>query len=364
VRRWLNFLLVFVVSVGSGVAWSWYRFVTVPIELGRPVAVMVAPGTGASTIARQLAAAGVVRSSHAFLLLARLRDADREFRHGEHHFHGTLRPDDVLAELVSNTSGTVRVTIPEGLTLSEIAKLMDESEIVSADEYLQAACAPEIVAQAAASAASHCTEGYLFPDTYNLAPTMTAAEVVKLQIARFHEVMRGILAELPTNTSNFLVLAPADGIAFGGVLRGEPAQTGIVQRTISLASIIEKETGVTAERGLVASVFHNRIRRGMRLQADPTVVYGLDITGADWDRERLHEYLRQPGPYNTYTEPGLPPGPICNPGELAIRAALIPDQTNFLYFVANADGTHRFSTTLAEHNRAIAEVRRLARRAS
>jgi UPF0755 protein len=364
VQRKLALAIVFLGSVTAGFGWTWYRFLTVPVRIAKPVVVVVEPGESASKIARRLANAGVIRNARGLLLLARLRSADREFRHGEHRFEGLLLPDDVLAELVSHTVGTRRMTIPEGRTLREIARMLEESGIVDAVAYRSAACDPGIVALAGASPDGHCAEGFLFPDTYDFAPTATAEEIVRMQIARFQSVARRVLGELPAGLHNAIVPRPANGIAFGGVRVDEPAHTDILRAAVTLASIIEKETGVDSERALVGSVFHNRIRRGMRLQADPTVVYGLELAGIDWNRGKLHEYLRQPGPYNTYTEHGLPPGPICNPGELALRAALMPEQSEFFYFVANADGTHRFSRTLAEHNRAVADARRRARHAS
>ena len=132
----------------------------------------------------------------------------------------------------------------------------------------------------------------------------------------------------------------------------------LLRRAVTLASIIEKETGLPEERALISSVFHNRLRRGMRLQADPTVIYGLRVAGIPWERAVLHEYVRTPGPYNTYANDGLPPGPIGNPGLAALRAALQPTPSKYLYFVANGDGSHRFSTTLDQHNEAIADLRR------
>lgn len=365
--RALTLLLLFTVATATGLALSWHRFLTVPLTLEAPVTVTIAPGAAAGVIAEDMAQAGLVRNARAFRLLARLRGADREFRHGGHTFEGRLLPDDVLSELVRHTSGTIRVTIPEGRTLYEVAAILEESGIVSADDYVAAACDPELLALCGAAPSGHCAEGYLFPETYNFAPSMTAEEIVRLQVGQFRRVMRGVLegvGQALPDERNALLPQPADRVAYGGVLAAEPAQVDIVRDIVTLASIVEKETGVGEERPLVASVFHNRLRIGMRLQADPTVIYGLEISGTPWERERLHEYLREPGPYNTYTEPGLPPGPICNPGELALRAAAAPVASKYLYFVANLDGTHRFSKSLAEHNRAIAEVRRLARQAS
>ena len=134
-----------------------------------------------------------------------------------------------------------------------------------------------------------------------------------------------------------------------------------VPHIVTMASVIEKETSAAAERGLVSSVFHNRLDRGMRLQADPTVIYGITVRGEEWNGEDLHKHLREPTPYNSYTNKGLPPGPICNPGRDALRAALDPDASEYLYFVASGDGAHAFSKSLQEHNRAVARLRKATR---
>jgi len=174
-----------------------------------------------------------------------------------------------------------------------------------------------------------------------------------------------VLAEASRETENSIFSAErAVGNRPFGVLRDEPSQVDILRAGTVLASVIEKETGLEAERPLVAAVFHNRLRVGMRLQADPTVIYGLEVAGVPFDRTRLHEELRNPGPYNSYTNAGLPPGPICNPGESALRAAFAPVVSKHLYFVANGDGSHQFSHTLIEHNRAVADLRRRVHPAS
>jgi len=359
----VNWALValFCASVAVGAGWAFYRLLTVPVEISRPVTLMIEPGESAGAIASRLERLGVVRHGGALLVLARYRGLDRDFRQGEHHFEGALTPDDVIAELTRHTIGSLRVTVPEGRTWREIGRLLEEKGVVPATEYYAAVCDPDLVAFAGAPPRANCAEGFLFPDTYDLSPAMTAAEIARLQVTRFHQVARRVLAEIPDGISN--VIVPADVTDDGpqGVLRDEPAQIDILRTGVTLASVIEKETGIATERPLVASVFHNRLRRGMRLQADPTVIYGLEISGAPWDRQRLHQYLDQPGPYNSYTQWGLPPGPICNPGASALRAAFVPVESDYFYFVANGDGSHQFSRTLAEHNRAVAVVRRRSR---
>ena len=351
-------------SVFVGAGWAVYRLLTVPVALSRPVTLMIEPGESAGTIANRLEHLGVVRHSGALLALARYRGVDRNFRQGEHHFEGAMTPDEVLAELVSHTEGALRVTIPEGRTWREVGEILEQNGVVAASEYYAAVCDPALVALAGAPPRANCAEGFLFPDTYELSPTMTAAEIARLQVARFHTVAREVLAEIPDGITNVIVPAAVTDGGPQGVLLDEPAQIDLLRTGVTLASVIEKETGIGTERPLVASVFHNRLRRGMRLQADPTVIYGLEISGAPWDRERLHQYLDQPGPYNSYTQWGLPPGPICNPGASALRAAFVPVESDYLYFVANGDGSHHFSRSLAEHNRAVAAVRRRSRAGS
>lgn len=361
-----NLLLValFCASVAVGAGWAFYRLLTVPVSLPRPVTLVVEPGESAGDIAARLERLGVIRHGGALLALARYRGLDRNFRQGEHHFEGALTPDDVIAELVSHTESALRVTIPEGRTWREIGVILEQSGVVTAAEYYAAVCDPALVAFAGAPPRANCAEGFLFPDTYDLSPTMTAADIARLQVTRFHTIARRVLTDIPDGISNVIVPAAVSDGGPEGVLRDEPAQIDLLRTGVTLASVIEKETGIASERALVASVFHNRLRRGMRLQADPTVIYGLEISGAPWDRDRLHQYLDQPGPYNSYTQWGLPPGPICNPGASALRAAFVPVESDYLYFVANGDGSHRFSRTLAEHNRAVADARRRSRAGS
>jgi UPF0755 protein len=358
-----NFFLavLFCGALLVGAGWAVYRLLTVAVPLSRPVTLMVEPGESAGAIAARLEHLGVVRHGGALLVLARYRGVDRDFRQGEHHFEGAMTPDDVLAELVSHTEGSLRVTIPEGRTWREVGKILEQSGVVTADAYYAAVCDTDLLAFAGSPPRANCAEGFLFPDTYDLSPTMTAAEIARLQVSRFHTVAREVLAEIPDGVSN--VIVPTDVTDGGpeGVLRDEPAQIDLLRTGVTLASVIEKETGISSERSLIASVFHNRLRRGMRLQADPTVIYGLEISGSPWDRERLHQYLDKPTPYNSYTQWGLPPGPICNPGASALRAAFVPVESDYLYFVANGDGAHQFSRTLAEHNKAVAEARRRGR---
>jgi UPF0755 protein len=329
----------------STVVVSWYFFflANAPVQIQPPVTIEIEAGTTARETVSALARHGVVRNERVMQFLVRMSGLDREIRFGEHVFKGAMTPERVIEELIRSPRPTRPITIAEGLTLYQVADLLDEAELADAAAYRRAACDHELLGTLGVPAESNCAEGYLFPDTYNLTPGMTAEAVVRLQIQRFRQVMAELSAEVRRAQQ-------AEGDAQGPILK--------LHDTVVVASIIEKETALSDERPLVSSVFHNRLDRGMRLQADPTVIYGLQVTGTPWDGTQLHMRLREPSPYNTYTSDGLPPGPICNPGRESLAAALTPQATDFLYFVAKGDGSHRFSVTLAQHNQAVAKLRR------
>jgi UPF0755 protein len=345
-------VLVILLAAGLRLAYLMTANVTVipPVELD------VKAGATAGQIAAELEERHVIRDARALAILARLLGRDRDIRHGEHRFAGRIDAADVLHELMRTPTATVRVTIPEGLTWREVASLLDSAGIVSADDYAEAVCDPAFIAAAGAGDEANCSEGYLFPDTYALAPGMTAAAIAGIQLKRFQEVIEELLPSTSLPAPNAL-LSPSDVAAadFREVADDGPARNALIRNAVVLASIIEKETSRDQERPVISSVFHNRLLRGMLLQADPTVIYGLIVSGAEWDGNLTRKDLREPLPYNTYVSPGLPPGPICNPGRESLRAALHPASTPYLYFVARGDGTHQFSKTLREHNRAVAQ---------
>ena len=346
-------LLVAVLSTASA-AWVYFAMRT-PVELDSAVDIDVGRGETPQSVAERLQDQGVVRNALVMTLLARLRGTDREIRFGRHRFDGRLTIGDVLEELERAPQPVVRLMVAEGSTWADIAEELERSGIASAADYRAAACDPDVLAGLGALRSANCAEGFLFPDTYNLAPDTSAREIVALQIRRFGEVMSELLAELPSDTDNSLVAVGADDVDW----RSDPtARASIVAKAVVLASIIEKEARLPEERTLISSVFHNRLDRGVRLQADPTVIYGVVNAGLPWDPAMLPRYLREPGPYNTYLVDGLPAGPICNPGRDALRAAFHPEKTNYLYFVARGDGSHEFSSSLDAHNRAVARLRK------
>jgi UPF0755 protein len=303
---------------------------SVPVGIYPPVTFEISAGESPAEVAARLEEAGVIRSARALLLMARFRGKDRLIRHGVHEFGGALSPTAVLMELIRPPRASRRVIIREGMSWADIGLQLERDGILDADEYARAVCEPSFLALSGAHQEANCAEGFLFPDTYSLVPGMSARALVRLQLRKFNEV----IAELARDTG-----LDRDGL----------------NRVLILASIIEKETSRASERELIASVFHNRLGRQMRLQADPTVIYGVLRSNQPWTGNLKREHLRLDGPYNTYRRQGLPAGPISNPGRGALEAALRPAKTDYLYFVARRDGRHHFSRTLAEHNRAVRE---------
>ncbi len=328
-RRLLALVLVAAGAAACGMA----ALTLAPISLpaGQRVVVEIPPGAGASEAARRLAAAGVIRWAPGFRALALITGRARRLQAGEYRFSGTQVPTEVLRRLVSGEVILHEVTIPEGLTLGETVTLLGRSDLEIRGDLEAAARAAGLVQDLDAEADD--LEGYLFPDTYAFPRGVAAETVVKRMVERF----RKIAAELQAR-------------------HGRPRRG--MRAWVTLASLVEKETGEEDERGRVAGVFENRLRIGMPLQCDPTVIYALDRAGAPRTGP-LARQLDFDHPYNTYRYPGLPPGPIANPGREALAAALSPTDTDELYFVADGSGGHRFSRTLEEHNRAVRAWRRL-----
>lgn len=286
-------------------------------------AVYIPRGAGAGRIAKALAEEGIVRSRWAFLLLATLRGDLRRLKPGEYRFVMPAPLGQVVATVADGRTVTHLLTVPEGFTVREVAERL-EAEALADPTRFQALTQDEAFARRLGLEVPSL-EGYLFPDTYRLTRGMTEEEILALMVSRFREV-------------------------FGEAEERQARDRGMDRHAIViLASLIEKEVQVDRERPLVSAVFHNRLQRNMPLQADPSILYSLPekrgrLTRAD---------LRRPDPYNTYVNLGLPPGPIANPGQASIRAALDPADVGYLYFVSKNDGTHAFSRTLAEHERAV-----------
>ena len=294
---------------------------------------MVAPGSSARRVLDQLAEHGLLPSRLAGRVYLAAAGAGRSFRFGHYRIAARTRPVDVLERLLEGMVETVRVTVVEGLPAGELGELCTAAGIGTAEQWRRVIAHGEQVRDLAPEASS--LEGFLFPDTYLFASGITAEEAGRHMVARFREVWLELTRDA----------ADAPDSAF---------------ETVILASLVEAETSVPEERARIAGVFRNRLARGMLLQCDPTVVYALKRRG-EWQGRLLRRHWSLDDPYNTYRYGGLPPGPINSPGRAALGAALEPESHQLLYFVARAGGGHTFSRTLAEHNRAVDELRRSRR---
>lgn len=296
-----------------------------------PVTLDYAPGMSGAELAAELQVRGVVRSALVFQAY-RLLHRDRVLQAGEYEFSEPASVREVFDKLAEGRVKLYSITVPEGLTRFETAERVGRSRFGTAEEFLKLTADPTPIRDLFPTAET--LEGCLFPDTYLLTRDAGPKELLAAMLARFREAFR------PEGTAT--PLAPYDALV--------------------MASLIEKETAVEDERSLVSSVYHNRLRIGMLMQCDPTVIYGLLLE----DRYKGKLYLKDlqhDSPYNTYKYAGLPPGPIASPGRSSIAAALNPADTKFLYFVARSEGRpeHVFSKTLTEHNRAVAQYRRTQR---
>ncbi|HEX9079680.1 MAG TPA: endolytic transglycosylase MltG [Desulfuromonadaceae bacterium] len=304
---------------------GWYLFcLFVPPGSGSSVHdVSFPPGTGIRKLAQELKTAGVIRSSWHFILVARLRGQARRLKAGDYRLTDAMTPTRILRKLEAGDVDYRRFVLPEGYSIYQAAELLEQSGYFSKEAFLKACRDPALLARLHIQGES--VEGYLFPATYNLALGSSEEQLIGQMVERFNRAYAGLTG----------------GGEAGGRNRRE---------IVTLASIIEKEAVTASEKPLIASVFCNRLRLGMPLQSDPTAVYGVRAFGGKVTRADIGRR----SPYNTYLVTGLPPGPIGNPGSEALRAALHPASTNYLYFVARQDGTHQFSHTLNEHNRAVA----------
>lgn len=299
-------------------------------------AVVVIPaGTSFPETAARLEKAGVVTSAERLRLLSKLRGDARQIKAGEYAFAQEATPGEILDRLIAGDVRHGRVTIPEGFSLKEIAGALKGAGFAETDALIRLAGDRAFLKGLGIEASS--LEGYIFPDTYAFIPGMPAEGLLRTMVG---ELKARLTPELTT-------AAAARGLS--------------VHQLLTLASIIQKEAGNRQEMPLISAVFHNRLKSRMRLQADPTVIYG--ITGFDGNLTRAHLSATS-NPYNTYRIPGLPPGPIASPGLDALRAAAHPAPVDYLYFVACGNGTHVFASTLPEHNRNVQRFQRARRSAS
>lgn len=312
-------LLLSTLFIATDVALFLNRAVAPP----EPTVIDIAPGSSLHSVSRRLAEQGVISRPFYFKQLARHQQVQGAIQAGRYKFLQPSRPAQILNRLVTGDVIRHPLTIQEGLTLQEIAQKVEREGFGSADRFLERAQSPELLELISAEIDS--LEGYLFPETYRLDKRADEDRLIRAMVEEFNK----------RTPSEWRQAAAERGLS--------------LHEWVTLASIIEKETGLTEEMPRISGVFYNRLEKGMRLQTDPTVIYGLD----HFDGNLTRAHLRTPTPYNTYTTHGLPPGPICNPGAEALRAAAFPESVDYLYFVSRGDGSHHFSRTLTEHNKAV-----------
>lgn len=310
--------------VGGGI--FFWRALSVPYKGFEEPSVLVEVERGHSVpaIMRRLQSKGVLRDEVIPTLYMRTLRRGVSLKAGLYRFEGASTPLDVIDKLARGDVEMASVTIREGLDRFQIARIMAEAGFGTSEQWEELTASADLVSDLDSEATS--LEGYLFPDTYTLTPGTSARVVVDAMVNNFRNRFGEELAFISNGLS--------------------------VHETVTLASIVETEARIPDERPVVASVYLNRVRRGMLLQADPTLIYALKLED-QWDGNLTRENLRTDSPYNTYVTPGFPPGPIANPGLASLRAAASPAQTDFLYFVSRNDGSHVFARTLAEHNRNV-----------
>ena len=322
-----------VVAAAGGLAgYQMIRWANAPVISSSvhppPKIVLIPQRAPFQQVASLLAREGLIKSRIAFIVLGKVHDAERKVHPGEYELSPAMRPADILDVLVSGRVVLHPVTIPEGYTMLQIAEVLAQQQITDRAEFLRLAKDPPFIQTLGIPADT--LEGYLFPDTYRFPRPSQARDVIKTMVDQWSHVFN----EEWRARAKDLELTP--------------------HQVLTLASVIEKETGAGDERPQISSVFHNRLKRKIPLQSDPTVIYGLTTFDGN-----LHKTdLSNPSPYNTYRWTGLPPGPIASPGAQSIRAALYPVPSAYLYFVSKNDGTHQFSATLLEHNKAVEQYQK------
>ena len=300
-----------------------------PLQPEGQKTVLLRPGWSVHRIAAELKSAGVIRNATAFVIWHRLHHRER-LRAGEYLFSTSADTRDVVERLVRGDFLVRTVTVPEGYTMFDIADAVEEAGLGSHEDFLKLAREQtNLVEDFAPQAVS--LEGYLFPDTYQFTRTQGMKDIVETMVRRFRK------EAVALNLANDSSLS--------------------VPRIVTMASIVEKETGALQERGLVASVYYNRLNKKIALDADPSVIYAHLLDGT-YRGALHHSDMWINSPYNTYRYAGLPPGPIGNPGRAALEAAMHPATSDFYYFVSDGHGHHRFAHSLSEHNRNVVAFRR------
>src|SRR5688572_25643358 len=327
IKRLFSLLVLVMVAAGAGGWWIYSQTIEPYRGYSEPeVFVDIPPGSSPAAIADRLVSAGVVRDARTFQIALWISGRSRNLRAGEYRFDTPLHTLDVVDKIARGDVYRRRLTFREGLTIAEMARVFEERGFGKADEFIKAASNAALIGELDPDARD--LEGYLFPETYALPRGTSAAAVVTQMVDGFKNVM----------TPELRAAATTAGLK--------------VRQLVTLASLVEKETGTPEERPLVAAVYSNRMKIGMGMQADPTVIYALQKAG-QYTGNLHRDDLQFDSPYNTYRYAGLPPGPIAAPGKASLEAAAKPADVDYLYFVSKNDGSHVFASSLEEHNRNV-----------
>jgi UPF0755 protein len=327
---------------------------------------LVRDGSTLKEVVGELNTREIITSKRLFLLWARLMGYSTNIKAGEYLLNSGMPPLKILNILSKGTILTHPVTIPEGFTRKQIGEILEKRGLTNKQEFLSLTGNPDIAKRYGISGPGlegygPGLEGYLYPDTYQFGRGLPTMSVIDAMVKRFREVVapfRKRAEQLDMAIEKVVILASIVEKETGRAEERPLIASVFIEKVVILASIVEKETGRAEERPLIASVFLNRLKKRMRLESDPTVIYGLK----EFDGNLTRKHLGQNTPYNTYVIRGLPPGPISNPGREAIKAVLYPADTAYLYFVSKNDGSHYFSETLSEHNKAVEIYQKKKRR--
>jgi UPF0755 protein len=344
VRKLVWLALIAIIGAAGWLSWA----LLTPVEPTGQTLVLLHPGYSTRRIATELKNAGVIRSEEAFILWHYYHHG-RALKAGEYLFDKPANIIDIQKRLRRGDVYFHTVVVPEGYTMFDIARAIEDAGLGSSADFLKVAQSDTaLIADIAPHA--HSLEGYLFPETYEFTRMMTMHDMAAAMVRQFRQVA-GQIGLIPQG-SVLLASDPPSGESQAGLTE--------IERTVIMASIVEKETAVPAERPEVASVYYNRLNKRIALDADPSIIYAELLAGT-YQGALHHADMSFGSPYNTYRNAGLPPGPIGNPGRSSLEAAMHPAQTDFYYFVADAQGHHRFARSLQEHNKNVDAYRKAIR---
>lgn len=324
----LLFLILLLVTLTASYL-TILNYINTTPSVTEEIRIDIPKGSGLSGISQKLMQAGVIANDKLFVLYIMKEGWQDQLKAGEYRFEKGSTMADVVRKIVNGDVELHKVTIPEGLTVREIARLLDEKGVITESDFIEQTQNETLVKELLGPDVTSL-EGYLFPETYSYSGSLTAEQLIHLMVERYKAVYESLSEQrksVPLTDNEIL----------------------------TLASIVEKETGASFERPLISAVFQNRIRIGMKLDSDPTVIYGM---GENFDGNLSRVDLKRYTDYNTYVIKGLPPGPIANPGKDSILAVLNPADVKYLYFVSKGDGTHHFSNSFREHQNAVNKYQR------